>query len=215
MIDDLHSEIEKLKQGFEQFKSLILEIPQKLQLCQVDIDALQSLIPAIDALPFDACRFNDEDEEKLHIFSLREDLAKKSNKTDLVQLKTYFDHQMRKILELNKSNAKDLERLKLMKTATCQARQIQTILSTDESTRSMKKMKHRMHSYQSSRPYITFDLDDIRKYQRQALMQSPYGTIPLYRRQAWVEEIRSKKRLKEIEIFSDQRQQRTYFQIEH
>ncbi|CAF3089850.1 unnamed protein product, partial [Rotaria sp. Silwood2] len=39
----------------------------------------------------------------------------------------------------------------------------------------------------NSRPYVTFELDDIRKYQRQALLKSPYGTIPLYRRQAWVE----------------------------
>ncbi|CAF0727356.1 unnamed protein product [Rotaria sp. Silwood1] len=38
----------------------------------------------------------------------------------------------------------------------------------------------------NSRPYITFELDDIRKYQRQALLKSPYGAIPLYRRQAWV-----------------------------
>ncbi|CAF1055630.1 unnamed protein product, partial [Rotaria sordida] len=37
----------------------------------------------------------------------------------------------------------------------------------------------------NSRPYITFELNDIRKYQRQALLKSPYGTIPLYRRQAW------------------------------
>jgi hypothetical protein len=96
-------------------------------------------------------------------------------------MKIYIDKQLKNLIELNKQNAIELERIKLLKTSTCQTRHIQSILSTNP------QQSNRMYSYQSSRPYITFELDHIRQYQRQALLKSPYGTIPLYRRQAWVE----------------------------
>jgi hypothetical protein len=99
-------------------------------------------------------------------------------------MKIYIDNQIKNLIELNKQNAKELERIKLLKTSSCQARHIQSILSTNPSSSHPKK-SNRMSSYQSSRPYITYELDHIRQYQRQALLKSPYGTIPLYRRQAW------------------------------
>jgi hypothetical protein len=95
-------------------------------------------------------------------------------------MKIYIDNQIKKLIEFNKQNAQELERIKLLKTSTCQARHIQSILSSNP------KKPNRIYSYQNSRPYITFELDQIRQYQRQALLKSPYGTIPLYRRQAWV-----------------------------
>jgi len=99
-------------------------------------------------------------------------------------MKIYIDNQLKKLIELNKQNAIELERIKLLKTSTCQTRHIQSILSTNPSSHPHKP--NRTYSHQSSRPYITFELDQIRQYQRQALLKSPYGTIPLYRRQAWV-----------------------------
>ena len=145
------------------------------------------LLQAIDDIPLNANHFTREDQDRIHVVSLKEDLARKSNKNDLIQLKTYIDGQVKKLIELNKSNAKALEQLKTIKTATCEARHIQSILSKQPDVLSQQQQQqHRTLSYQSSRPYITFELDQIRKYQRQALLQSPHGTIPLYRRQAWV-----------------------------
>ena len=152
---------------------------ERFNLCQTDLDAIENLLRAIEEINFDRKTF---DLEKLYYLSLKNDLEQKSNKTDLIQMKIYIDNQIKNLIELNKENSQELERIKLIKTSTCQARNIQTILSSNPSSSQTKQF----HSRQSSRPYITFELDHIRKYQRQALIKSRYGTIPLYRRQAWV-----------------------------
>ncbi len=123
-------------------------------------------------------------------------------------MKIYIDTQIKKLIEINKQNAKELERIKLIKTSTCQAHHIQSILSANPPSPSTKP--NRIYSHQSSRPYLTFELDQIRRYQRQALLKSPYGTIPLYRRQAWVKIVFNK-----IKMISFQRQQLIYFPIIH
>ena len=201
------------------FKQLILAIPERFQTCQVEKDALDILLQAIDEIPFDAHHFTREDHDRINVLNLKQDLASKSNKTELIQLKTYIDGQVKKLIELNKSNAKALEQLKTIKAATCEARHLQGILSKQtDGFPSQQQQQHRTLSHQSSRPYLTFELDDIRKYQRQALLHSPHGTIPLYRRQAWVEKDLAKhgeKLSRSLYFFSRQRQQRTCFPSVH
>ncbi len=174
---DINQHIEDLKTHFINLKELILTMKERFNLCKADIDAIEILLQAIEDINFDWKIFDKSDVEKIRFLSLKEDLSQKSTRTDLIQMKIYIDNQIKNLIELNKENARELERTKLLKTSTCQARHIQSILST--------KPKQ-FYSHQSSRPYITFELDHIRKYQRQALIKSPYGTIPLYRRQAWV-----------------------------
>jgi hypothetical protein len=168
--------------------------------------SIEILLQAITKINFDSKNFNKQDQEEIHLLKLKQDLSQKSTKTDLIQLKTYFDNQIKKLIQLNKQNAKHLQQIKLLKTSTCQAHHIQKILSTNPSIHPQTP-----YSHQSSRPYITFELDSIRKYQRQALLKTPYGTIPLYRRQAWVEIFYQYK----IFLFGLNRQQLIYSKIIH
>lgn len=186
LTNKIDRESQNLKSQLMNFKQLILTIPERFHTCQVEKDALDILLQAIDDIPFDAHQFAREDQDRIDVLNLQQDLASKSNKAELIQLKTYIDGQVKKLIELNKSNAKALEQLKTIKTATCEARHLQGILSK-QTDGFPSQQQHRTLSHQSSRPYLTFELDHIRKYQRQALLQSPHGTIPLYRRQAWVE----------------------------
>lgn len=164
-----------LRNHLFELKQRILSARERFNLCQNDVDALNELLHSIETFELNSQRnFTEQDKDKLQIISLKNLLNQKSNKTDFIQMKIYFDNQIKKILELNKQNARHLENIKLIKMSNCHTRHIQNILS--------KTTK----SSQTSRPYITFELDQIRKYQKQALIQSPYGTIPLYRRQAWV-----------------------------
>lgn len=158
---------------------------QQFYLRQTDTETIEKLLKTVNEMNFDCNRFDKQDEENIRLLELTQNLSQKVNKIDLIKLKNFIDNQIKQLIELNKQNAKELQGIKLLKTATCEIRHIQTILSSD--TAYYDKKSSRMYSYQSSRPYITFELDDIRKYQRQALLKSPYGTIPLYRRQAWVE----------------------------
>lgn len=182
--NQIQQHIQNLQTHLSRLKELILTSKERFHICQTDINALQTLLQAIDDINFDSKTFDKQDQNQIHLLTLKQDLSQKSNKTDLIQFKIYIDNQIKKLIELNKQNAKELERIQLIKTATCEARHIQTILSINPS--SSPKKQNRMYSYQSSQPYITLELDHIRQYQRQALLKSPYGTIPLYRRQAWV-----------------------------
>ncbi|CAF3491209.1 unnamed protein product [Rotaria socialis] len=181
--NQIEQHVQNLKNDINSLKELILTAKQRFSICQADTNAIQTLVDGIDNINLNNINFDKQDQHNIRLFKLKQDLSQKSNKTDLIQLKASIDNQLKQIIELNKQNAMELERIKLMNTATCESRRIQTILSSNLSSQ-IRKPK-RMHSYQSSRPYITLELDDIRKYQRQALLKSPYGTIPLYRRQAW------------------------------
>lgn len=154
-----------MKNVVEKLKNVLFEILQKFSICQNENLALKKLVELVEQLPIDANRFDVEDQTKLRVFSLREDLEKKSNRSELVQLKFYFENQIKKLIEINKSNAKDLDRMK-----TCQTNEI----------------RRQNNFRQSSKPFLTFELNEIRKYQRQALLRTSDGTIPLYRRQFWV-----------------------------
>lgn len=178
-------EFQNLRDHVTNFRALILTVSERFTVCRTEIDALQVLVGMIDDIPFDAQNFDAHDQDKIRLLTLREEISKKSTKNDFKQLKIYVDHQIKRLIELNKENARTLEDIKRMKRGSCEIRQIQSILSSTSSVRAQQQQR-RMPPYQSSRPYITFDLDHIRKYQRQALMNSPHGTIPLYRRQAWV-----------------------------
>lgn len=180
----IEENLQNVKSHINNLKEVILKTEERFHLCKTDIEAVQKLLFAIDNINFDCKNFDKQDQDNIRLLKLKHELSQKSNKNDLIQLKISLDNQLKQIIELNKQNAKELERIKLMKTASCQTRHIQNILFNNLPSLNIKK--HRMHSYQSSRPYITFELDEIRKYQRQALLKSPYGTIPLYRRQAWV-----------------------------
>ncbi|CAF4495852.1 unnamed protein product [Rotaria socialis] len=182
--NQIEQHVQNLKNDINSLKELILTAKQRFSICQADTNAIQTLVDGIDNINLNNINFDKQDQHNIRLFKLKQDLSQKSNKTDLIQLKASIDNQLKQIIELNKQNAMELERIKLMNTATCESRRIQTILSSNLSSQ-IRKPK-RMHSYQSSRPYITLELDDIRKYQRQALLKSPYGTIPLYRRQAWI-----------------------------
>lgn len=162
-------------------KELILTAKQRYNLCKTDLNEIEILLQAIENINFDRKLFDKDDENKIHLLSLKQNLEEKSNKTDLIQMKIYLDNQIKKLIEINKQNAKELEQIKLFKTSTCQTRTIQSVLSTNS-----PQISNRIYSHQTSRPYITYELDHIRQYQRQALVKSSYGTIPLYRRQAWV-----------------------------
>ncbi|UJR25587.1 hypothetical protein I4U23_006931 [Adineta vaga] len=185
-ITTVHNQIDQyvihLKDNVINLKESILIAKERFHLCQTDDNALQLILQAIDKINFESRNFDKQDEENIHLLKFQQDLLEKSNKTDLIQFKIYIDQQVKNLLELNKQNANELEKIKLMKTGSCQAHQMQTILSNYPFS---KKSTNRMYSYQSSQPYITYELDYIRQYQRQALLKSPYGTIPLYRRQAW------------------------------
>jgi hypothetical protein len=183
--NQIEQHIQNLKTHIISLKELILTAKERFHLCQADTNSLQTLLQAIDDISFDSKTFDKQDQDKIRLLTLTQDLSQKSNKTDLIQFKIYIDNQIKKLIQLNKQNAKELERIKLIKSATCEARYMQTILSINPPSSPPKK-QNQMYPYQSSRPYITLELDHIRKYQRQALLKSPYGTIPLYRRQAWV-----------------------------
>jgi hypothetical protein len=177
------------------FRALVLTVPERFTICRTEMDALQVLVQMIDDMPFDAQNFDQQDQEKIRLLTLHEEMSKKSTTNDFKQLKIYLDHQIKKLIELNKENARTLEDVKRMKRGSCEIQQIQSILSSTSSVREQQQQQQRrMPSYQSSRPYIAFDLDHIRKYQRQALMNSPHGIIPLYRRQAWVKLVECNER---------------------
>ena len=179
-------DFQNLRDHAKNFRALILTVPERFTVCRTEKDALQVLIQMIDDMPFDAQNFDEQDQEKIRLLTIREEISKKSTKNDFKQLKIYLDRQIKMLIELNRKNARTLEDVKRMKRGSCEIQQVQSILSSKLSLREQQQQQRRMPSYQSSRPYITFDLDHIRKYQRQALMNSPHGTIPLYRRQAWV-----------------------------
>ncbi|CAF1025422.1 unnamed protein product [Adineta steineri] len=182
--DQIEQYIQNLKNNMMNLKELILRNTERFHTSQAGTDAIQTLLQAIDNINFDCKKFNKQDENQIRLLTLKQDLLEKVNKTDLIKIKSYIDNQIKELIELNKKNAKQLEEIKLSKTSTCEARYMQTILSNNSLLSSYKK-QNRAYSYQSSRPYITLELDHIRKYQQQALLKSPYGTIPLYRRQAW------------------------------
>ncbi|CAF4398062.1 unnamed protein product, partial [Rotaria sp. Silwood2] len=183
--NQIEEHIENLKKHISSLKEVISTAKEHFNICHPDTKAIQTLLQAIDDINFDFKNFDKQDQDNIRLFTLKQNLSQKPNKTDLIQLKISLDNQIKQLIELNKQNAKELERIRLIKTSTCETRHIQTILSSNPSAHYKKQT--RACSYQSSRPYVTFELDDIRKYQRQALLKSPYGTIPLYRRQAWVE----------------------------
>ena len=170
-------QIENFQDHLKDFKDVIISTKERFNLCQTDIDGIENLLRVIEEIKFDGRGFDQHDQNQIHLLALKQDLAEKSTRNDLIQMKIYIDNQMKKLLELFKENARELDRIKLLKTSTCQARHIQSILSVPSKP---------IRSRQISRPYLTFELEQIRKYQRQALIQTPYGTIPLYRRQAWV-----------------------------
>lgn len=171
-------QIENFQDHLKDFKDVIISTKERLNLCQTDINAIENLLRVIEEMKFDGKGFDQHDRVQIHLLALKQDLTEKSTRNDLIQMKISLDNQMKQILELSKDNARELDRIKLLtKTSTCQTRHIQSNLSVPSKP---------IRSHQISRPYITFELEQIRKYQRQALIQTPYGTIPLYRRQAWV-----------------------------
>ena len=177
--------IENLKNHVTSLKELIVVARERFNVCQTDVLTVETLAQAINNINSNIENPDRQMQDDIRLATLKEELLQKSNKTDVMQLKISIDNQIQKLIELNKQNAEELERIKLIKMASCKTRYMQTILSKDQCLDNKKQ--NRMHSYQSSQPYIIFELDEIRKYQRQALLRSPYGTIPLYRRQAWVQ----------------------------
>lgn len=166
-----------MKIQFDHFKDLINSTKERFNLCSTDIHAIENLLRMMDEIQINRKNFDQHELNQISFLRLKQDLAEKSTKTDLIQMKIYIDNQMKKLLEINKENARELQRIQLLKTSTCHTRQIQSILSSAYSKP--------IRSYQTSRPYITFELDHIRKCQ--ALIRTNFGFIPLYRRQAWVE----------------------------
>ena len=163
---EYHSEIEEhienLKIQFNHFKDAINSTKERFNLCQTDLNAVENLLRMSDEIKFERKIFDRDEQKKISLLALQRDLAEKSTKTDLIQMKIYIDNQMKKLLELNKENARELERIKFLKTSTCQTRHIQSILSTNSSSHS-KSIRRR----QTFRPYITFLLNQIRTYRRQ------------------------------------------------
>ncbi|CAF0862265.1 unnamed protein product [Adineta ricciae] len=174
--------IEKLKMCMKSLKESVRTAQKRVYQCQTDVNILERILQAADNIDFDSKAFDQQDQVNINLLKLQDNLKEKSTKNDLIKFRMYIDQQVKRLIELNKQNAKELEQIKRMKTASCQAHQMQTFLSTDLPS---NVKPHRMSSYQSSQPYRTFELEEIRRYQRQALTRSPYGTIPLYRRQAW------------------------------
>ena len=182
--ETMDRDLQNLRDHAKNLRALVLTVSERFTVCRTETDALRVLIQLIDDLPFDARTFDEQDQAKMRLLTLREEISTKSTKADFKQLKIYLDQQIKRLIELNKANARTLEDIKRMKRGSCEIQQIQSILSSRSSLG--ERQQRRMPSYQSSRPFITFDLDHIRKYQRQAMMHSSHGTIPLYRRQAWV-----------------------------
>ena len=155
--------LDELKKKIFDFHEILSNIDKDFSLCKIDLDRIEKLIETIKEIQLEKKIFDGEDEKNLRIIAIEENLKKKSDKTDLIQLKNYFDDQMRNFLE----NVKELQSLKSTEVPSLESRE--------------KKLGN-----QSVRPFLTFELDLIRKYQRQALIRSSDGAFPIYRRQAWV-----------------------------
>jgi hypothetical protein len=177
--------IRQLHNRCVELKQLILSMSEHFSSCSIDQDSMQILLHTIDSIRFYEQEFNRNNQKKIQQLAIQQDLSIKSHRDDIIQLKNYVDQQIGKLIELNKHNADQLQQLKFIQSATDETRRLQTNIS--KRSRSYGNVKHRSFSYPSSRPYITFELDHIRKYQRQAFVHLSNGTIPLYRRQAWVD----------------------------